>query len=162
MAQCLPSSSHTFSYPLHKAEEDDHVKDSNIAKVVQSIANTNSNKWMSQVEQQRTMKSVINSGAMSNFVLEEMSLPKKGKSNKEAYLPNNTKLQASYKTKLPFKQSTSKARVADILPGLKTPLVSINKMSKEGYTTVFHPGETGVTVHKPGTVMTMTTKPPIL
>jgi hypothetical protein len=27
---------------------------------------------------------------------------------------------------------------------------------------VFHPGETGVTVHKSGTVTIMTTKPPIL
>jgi hypothetical protein len=30
--------------PLHKAEEDDHTKDSNITKAVQSIANTKSNK----------------------------------------------------------------------------------------------------------------------
>ena len=50
-----------------------------------------------------------------------MNLPKKGKSNKED-LPDNTKLQASYKTKLPFEQLTSKAREADILPGLQTPL----------------------------------------
>jgi hypothetical protein len=87
------------------------------------------------------MKLVIDSGATSNFVPEEMSLPKKGKSDKEVYLPDNTKLQASYKTELPFEQLTNKAREADILPGLKTPLVSIQKLAKEGYTTVFHPGE---------------------
>jgi hypothetical protein len=63
-----------------------------------------------------------------------MNLPKKGKSNKEVFLPDNTTLQASYKTKLPFEQLTSKARESDILPGLKTPLVSINKMAKQGYT----------------------------
>jgi len=45
----------------------------------------------------RLMKLVINSGATSNFVPEEMNLPKKGKSNKEVYLPdNNTKLQATH------------------------------------------------------------------
>jgi hypothetical protein len=99
---------------------------------------------------------------MSNFVPEEMNLPKKGKSNKEVYLLDNTKLQASYKTKLPFEQLTNKAREAAILPGLKTPLVSINKFAKEGYTTVFHPGETGVTIHRPGTITIMPTKPPIL
>ncbi len=128
--------------PLHESEEDDHIEDSNIPKVVQSIANMKSNKWTHQVEQQRTMKLVIDSGATSNFVLEEMNLPKKGKSNKEVYLPDNTELQASYKTELPFEQLTNKARETDILPGIKTSLVSINKLAKEGYTTVFHPGET--------------------
>jgi hypothetical protein len=108
------------------------------------------------------MKLVINSGATSNFVPEEMNLPKKGKSNKEVYLLDNTKFQASYKTELPFEQSTNKAREADILPGLKTPLASINKLAKKGYTTVFHPGEIGVTIHKPGTITITTTKPPIL
>ncbi len=45
----------------------------------------------------RLMKLVINSGATSNFVPEEMNLPKKGKSNKEVYLPdNNTKLKATH------------------------------------------------------------------
>jgi hypothetical protein len=87
------------------------------------------------------MKLVTNSGATSNFVPEEMNLPKKGKSNKEVYLPDNTKLQAAYKTKLLFKQLTKKAREADILPGLKTPLVSVNGLAEGGYTTVFHPGE---------------------
>jgi hypothetical protein len=121
-----------------------------------------SNKWMRRVEQRRTMKLVIDSGATSNFVLEEMNLLKKGKSNKEVYLPDNTKLQALYKTKLPFKQLTNKARETDILPGMKTSLVSINKLAKEGYTTVFHPGETGVTIHEPGTIRITATKPPVL
>jgi hypothetical protein len=30
--------------PLHKEEEDDHIEESNITKVVQPIANMNSNK----------------------------------------------------------------------------------------------------------------------
>ncbi len=129
---------------------------------MQSIANTKSNKWTCWVERQRTKKLVIDSGATSKFVPEEMNLPKKGKSNKEVYLPDNTKLQASYKTELPFEQLTSKAREADILPGLKTPLVSVNKLAKEGYTMVFYSRETGVAIHKPGTITIATTKPPIL
>jgi hypothetical protein len=40
--------------------------------------------------------------------------------------------------------------------------VSVNKMAEEGYTTIFHPGEEGVTIHKPGTVSIATTEPPIL
>jgi hypothetical protein len=97
--------------PLHKTEEDDHIEDSNIPKVVQSIANMKSNKWTCQVEWQRTMKLVINSGATSKFVPEETNLPKKGKSNKEI-------LTAQY-------------QIASILQNW-TPLQAINQQSKRG------------------------------
>jgi hypothetical protein len=143
--------------PLHEAGEDNNIKETNTIKVVHPIANTKSNKWTRWVERRQTIKLVINLGATSNFVPEEMNLPKKGKSNKEVFLPDNTTLQASYKTELPFDQLTSKAREADILPGLKTPLVSVNKMAKDGYTTVFHLGEKGVTIHTLGTISITTT-----
>jgi hypothetical protein len=76
-----------------------------------------------------------------------MNLPNKGKSHREAYLPDNTKLYTSYKTELPFTQLTIRATDVDVLLGLKTPLMSINKMAEEGYTTIFHPGEEGA--HSP-------------
>ena len=91
-----------------------------------------------------------------------MNLPKKGKSNKEVYLPDDTKLQATFQTELPFKQLSNKAREADILPGIKTPVISVNKLAKEGYTTILHPGEEGVTIHEPGMVTLATTAQPIL
>jgi hypothetical protein len=91
-----------------------------------------------------------------------MNLPRMGKSNKEVYLPDNTTLQATYHTELPLNQLSTRARQADILPGLKTPLISVNKMAEEGYTTIFHPGEEGVTVHKTGTVTIAMTEPPVL
>jgi hypothetical protein len=106
------------------------------------------------------MKLVIDSGATSHFVTEEIDLPKKGKSDKEVFLPDNSSLQASYKTELPFEQLSNKAREADILPGLKTSLISINKLAEEGYTMIFHPGEEGVTVHKKDTITIVTTEPP--
>ena len=81
-----------------------------------------------------------------------MNLPKGNKSNKEVYLPDNTTLRTSTKRKLPFVQLMETAREADILPGLKRALLSVNKLSEEGYTTIFHPGEEGVTVHENGTV----------
>jgi hypothetical protein len=62
----------------------------------------------------------------------------------------------------PFNKLSNKARKTDILPGLKPPLMSMNKMAKEGYTTVFHPGKEGVTVHKPGTFKILTTDKPVL
>jgi hypothetical protein len=50
----------------------------------------------------------------------------------------------------------------DVLPGLKTPLMSVNKMAEEGYTTIFHLREEGVTIYKPGTLTIAMTEPPIL
>ena len=147
--------------PLNDDEEDE-PEQVNIIEIKQSIANTNGNKWTRRIERRKAMKLVIDSGATSNFVPEEMNLPKMGISNKEVYLPDNTTLQATYRTELPLKKLSEKAREADILPGLKTPLISVNKMAEEGYTTIFHPGEEGVTVHKHGTVTITTTKPPVL
>ncbi len=80
----------------------------------------------------------------------------------QVYLPDDTTLTTSTKTKLPFPKLSEAAREADILPGLKQSLMSVNKMSEEGYTTIFHPGEEGVTIHKEGTVQIIMTEPPVL
>jgi hypothetical protein len=40
--------------------------------------------------------------------------------------------------------------------------MSVNTMSKDVYTTVFHPGKEGVTAHKPGTFKILTTDKPVL
>ena len=143
-------------------EKNNEIEKINIIPVKQPIKNTKSNKWTCRIERRRTEKLVIDSGATSNFVPEEMNLPRMGKSNKEVYLPDNTTLQATYCTELPLKKLSKRARQADILPGLKTPLISVNKMSEEGYTTIFHPGEEGVTVHKSDTITITTTEPPVL
>jgi hypothetical protein len=45
---------------------------------------------------------------------------------------------------------------------LKQSLLSVNKMSEGGYTTIFHPGEEGVSIHKQGTLTITTSKPPVL
>jgi hypothetical protein len=71
-------------------------------------------------------------------------------------------LQATNKTQLPFKQLSSEAREANILPGLTKSLLSINKMAENEYTTIFRPGNEGVTIHKKGTLTIITSKPPVL
>ncbi len=71
-----------FWAPLHEAEEDNNLKETNTTKAVQPITNTKSNKWMHRVERQQIMKLVIDLGVTTNFVPEKMNLPKKGKSNK--------------------------------------------------------------------------------
>jgi len=91
----------------------------------------------------------------------DLNLPTERVSNKEVYLPNNAKLRTSQQTKLPFDTLTNAAREADVLPGLKQSLLSVNRMSEEGYTTIFHPGEEGVTIHKKGTLTITTSEPPV-
>jgi len=40
--------------------------------------------------------------------------------------------------------------------------MSVNKLSEEGYTTIFHPESKGVTVHERGTIIIATRNPPVL
>ena len=63
---------------------------------------------------------------------------------------------------LPFEQLSKKAKEAHILPGLKKSLLSVNKMAENGYTTIFHKGNEGVTIHKSGTLTITTSEPPVL
>ena len=140
-------------------DDDEHI---NIITKKQTIITAKGNKWTRRIDRRRMMKLVIDSGATSNFVPEEMDLPRIEKSTKEVFLPDDTKLKATYRTELPLHQLNERARTADILPGLKTPLVSVNKIANEGYTTIFHPGEQGVTIHSPDTVTITMKEPPVL
>ncbi len=70
--------------PLHDEEDEINKPEQiNIIAGQQPLANTKSNTWMCRIERRRAMKLVINSGATSNFVPEEMNLPREGKSSKE-------------------------------------------------------------------------------
>jgi hypothetical protein len=93
---------------------------------------------------------------------EELHLPVEGASNKTVFLPVNSQLRTSTRIKLPFQQLSEAAQQANNLPGLKRSLLSINKMAEEGYTTIFHPGDEGVSIHKEGTITISTSKPPFL
>ena len=72
--------------PLHDKEEDE-PEQINIIEIKQSIASTNGNKWTRRIERRKAAKLVIDSGATSNFVPEEMNLPKKGKLDKKYTYP---------------------------------------------------------------------------
>ena len=62
------------------------------------------NKWTRQATRQKENRMIVDSGATSHFVTEDMNLPETGPSNKTIYLPNDTTLKASAKTMLPFNQ----------------------------------------------------------
>jgi hypothetical protein len=74
---------------------------------------------MRRFSRRQEKKIIIDSGATSHFMTEDLDLPTKGVSNKEVFLPNDTRLRTSRRTQLPFDTLTTAAREADILPGLK-------------------------------------------
>jgi hypothetical protein len=58
-------------------------------------------------------------------------------------------IQATHTTTLPFKSLSTEARKTDTLPGLQpNSLVSVGKFADADYTTLFHPREEGITLHK--------------
>jgi hypothetical protein len=61
---------------------------------------------------------------------------------------------------LPFDLLSPKARIADVLPGLRpNSLVSVGKLADANYTTIFHPQGIGVTVHNDTLRMNLLSKP---
>jgi hypothetical protein len=111
----------------------------------------------SEKAKQTKLKLVIDSGATLHFLREEESLPKIGGTIATIYLPDDSKMKATTKVQLPIPELLNKARDAIVVPGLKRNLGSISKFSYAGYTTVFHPGEEGVTIHAPNTFKIITT-----
>ena len=92
---------------------------------------------------------VLDSGATSHFVRQADKLPKTGMSDKLVTLPNGQTIKASHTVNLPFPALHPKCRTAHVLPSLTTnSLVSVPKLADAGYTTVFHPGDQGVTIHE--------------
>jgi len=85
-----------------------------------------------------------------------------GRTSTTIYLPDDTTLKATTKVQLPIPELTSKTRDANVEPGLKRNLGSVSKFSEAEYSTIFHPGEGGVSIHGPNTFQITTTTPPIL
>jgi hypothetical protein len=103
---------------------------------------------------------VIDSGATSHFATETIALPHIGEpSTKQVYLPNGSVISGSERAELPNVNFPTVAKRVDILPNLKKSLFSVGKVADEGYTTIFHPRNEGVTIHKEGTVTITSTKP---
>jgi hypothetical protein len=94
------------------------------------------------------MGMVLDSGATSHFVGLAENLPTTGSSNMTVILPNGKSIKATHTVDLPFECLHPRARHAHVLAHLKThSLISVPKLADAGYTTVFHPGNLGVTIH---------------
>ncbi len=95
---------------------------------------------------------VLDSGATTHFICTEENLPATGTSSKIVVLLDGSIIKATHTVNLPFPSLAATAREAHVLPSLATnSLISIPKLSNAGYTTVFHPGKCGVTVHRQNT-----------
>jgi len=119
-----------------KTEADDKTEEANN---INNKPIPKSNKWERRLARRIEKRMIIDSGAASHFCSEEMDLPKEEESNKSVYLPNGDIIQMTKRTSLPFQQLSKRAREAHVLPHLRQSLMSINKLSEEGYTTIFHP-----------------------
>jgi hypothetical protein len=97
-------------------ENEEHEEKINALDSKTAIPKQKSNKWMRRLSRRREHKLTIDSSATYNFVCKELGLPKDGVSNKEVFLPDNSKLKTSHKTKQPFEQLLDTAREAPILP----------------------------------------------
>ena len=158
--------------PLNDTDDDEPTTEEehiNTVKSTKQQQQPKSNKWKrriarrQEIRRQRNKESIIiDSGATSHFVTERLNLPATGPSDLTVYLPDDSTLRATSATQLPFEQLSDEARRANILPGLTKSLISVNKMAESGYTTIFRPGNEGVTFHKKGTLTITTSEPPVL
>ena len=153
--------------PLEVTNEEDDEEINNTTRKESDIQEQKQgNKWTRRLEIRRERRKehqiIFDSGATSHFISDDINSPNMGQSNEKVYLPDGSTLTTKHKTLLPFNQLTTTAREASVLPGLKKSLASVSKWADEGYTTIFHPGENGVTVHRPGTLTLMFAEPPVL
>jgi len=77
-------------------------------------------------------------------------------------LPDGSKITAIKEQKLPFPTVPSAATTVHILPTLEPDLLSVGKFANVGYTTVIHPYQKGVTLHREGTITIHQRTPPEL
>ena len=123
-------------------------------------------KWKRKLENRKKKKetAVIDSAATSSFWRLVDDHIKTGEaSNKQVAMPTGHTAATSEKALIPNKNLNEKARQCDLLPELQdNSLVSVCKLADAGYTTVFHAGEGGVTVHWHKDVYVQVKKPAIL
>ena len=127
-----------------QSDETEADKETEEANNINNKQIPKSNKWERRLARRIEKRMVIDSGATQHFCSKEMNLPKEEESNKSVYLPNGDIIRTTKRTSLPFQQLSKRAREAHVLLHLRQSLTSVNKLSKEGYTTIFHPKNKGV------------------
>lgn len=96
---------------------------------------------------------IVDSGATSHFGRPDGHFIRTNKkSTKRVFLPDGSKIPATTKAILPFDTVPNDVKEVHVLPKLNHSLLSVGKFADKGYTTIFHPYQQGVTLHREGTV----------
>jgi hypothetical protein len=126
-------------------------------------------KWIRRVDRwrmRRTNKSadeaLLDSGATSSFVQSAKDVQLTGTSNKLVRAADGGLMPAHSTGLLTLSTLRKGAREALVVPGLKTQaLMSVSPLANNGYTTIFHPYQQGVTVHDADSFRLTVTSPPV-
>eukprot|EP00970_Alexandrium_tamarense_P013002 scaffold3198_cov213-Alexandrium_tamarense.AAC.34 len=90
----------------------------------------------------------LDSGASCTLVQSSQGMELTGPSNRRVVTAGGQILQASSTALLPTTTLSAGAREAHVLEGLQPKaLLSVKTLADNGYTTIFHPHDKGVTVH---------------
>jgi hypothetical protein len=103
--------------------------------------------------------SMLDSGTTCNLNKATDELPITGQSNKSILTATGNIIQTTAMATLPMTQLPDEARTTHILPNLQESLMSVSVLADNRCTTIFHPHQGGVTVHRPnGVRINVTTK----
>ena len=93
-------------------------------------------------------EALLDSGASCTLIQSAQGMKLTGPSNRRVVTAGGQVLEASNTALLPTTKLSVGAREAHVLKGLKPKaLLSVKTLADNGYTTIFHPHDQGVTVH---------------
>ena len=108
-------------------------------------------------------EAMLDSGATSNFIKSAEGLKLTGLSSKLVSIASRSTMKATNTALLPIDSLKPAAREAFVIPELGTKaLMSVKKLADNGYTTIFHPHQNGVTVHNDNDFELKVNKPAVL
>ena len=108
-------------------------------------------------------EAMLDSGATSNFIKSAEGLKLTGLSSKLMSTASGSTMKATNTALLPIDSLKPATREAFVIPelGMKA-LMSVKKLADNGYTTIFHPHQNGVTVHNDNDFELKVNKPAVL
>eukprot|EP00804_Cyclotella_cryptica_P003263 CCRYP_010497-RA/>CCRYP_010497-RA protein AED:0.29 eAED:0.28 QI:0/0/0/1/0.33/0.25/4/0/732 len=120
-------------------------------------------RWRARRKLRTAEEALLDSGATSSFVQSEHDVQLTGKSDKMVRAADGGLMPASSTGLLALTTLRQGAREALVVPGLKPKaLMSVSPLANNGYTTIFHPHDEGVTVHDTGSFNLTLNSPPVL
>eukprot|EP00956_Cyclotella_meneghiniana_P007409 scaffold10112_cov34-Cyclotella_meneghiniana.AAC.2 len=121
------------------------------------------NKWKERRKKRVEEEALLDSAATSSFTQSGQGLQLTGKSDKFVRAANGGLMKAESTALFGLSKLRTGAREALVVPELKPKaLVSVSPLANNGYTTIFHPYDEGVTVHDANTFELTFNAPPVL